>query len=221
MPSIDCPTRRPSSPAPELARHIGDRFVQRLRRRGACFEQGVSHLTEATSLITKSRRSRWSRRDRAGFFAIFATRRAFRHRRDSGSCLTHPSVIPSCERAPRASHASGARRRRGAARRCRGEAGWPGPWSEPTRCAAGTRAERFLASCSGPAIRGVDRQRCQCLRLTTAPHSGTYTTRRRQGTSAGRVPGERSGPWPASLVATSRSGGPASRGQSSRVIERV
>ena len=41
----------------------------------------------------------------------------------------------------------------------------------------------------------------------TTPHAATYTTRQRKGTSAGRVPGERSGPWPASLVAASSESG--------------
>ena len=33
-----------------------------------------------------------------------------------------------------------------------GEPGWPWPWSEPTRCVAGTRSERFIASPSVPVI---------------------------------------------------------------------
>ena len=43
--------------------------------------------------------------------------------------------------------------------RSRGEASrrGPGPWSEPTRRAAGTTAQRFLASCSVPVIRAVTR----------------------------------------------------------------
>ena len=41
-------------------------------------------------------------------------------------------------------------------RRRSGQAGWPGPWSEPTRCEAGTAVQRFLASCSGPVIRAAD-----------------------------------------------------------------
>ena len=41
-------------------------------------------------------------------------------------------------------------------RESRGEAGWPGPWSEPTQCEAGTAAQRFLASCSDRVIRAAD-----------------------------------------------------------------
>jgi len=44
-------------------------------------------------------------------------------------------------------------------RRWRSEAGWPGPWSEPTRCEAGTRPERFLAASSVPVILQADEQR--------------------------------------------------------------
>ncbi len=45
------------------------------------------------------------------------------------------------------------------ARRCRSEAGWPGPWSEPTRCGAGMRPKRFLAASSVPVILHADGQR--------------------------------------------------------------
>jgi hypothetical protein len=39
----------------------------------------------------------------------------------------------------------------------RGGSGWPWPWSEPTRCEAGTRSERFIASPSIPVILQADR----------------------------------------------------------------
>ena len=107
-------------------------------------------------LETNQRRRRWDPL-RARLPAALSRRSdgapARRRHARGYACSTHRGHV-GCDRStPIVSRPES----RGEALRCRsGQAGWPGPWSEPMRREAGTAAQRFLASCSVHVIRAAD-----------------------------------------------------------------